>query len=336
MNSDVLRKLAPELALVCLIPKKILNIAINKSENFELAKKANSQFQDIDGYVDIHPFIFNFSVKLFEESFKCQLDIESDIYKVIKRSYKIEKIYKIAHLIEPGSLDLSLLGSGFSDNLISLNDFVVQKSVADEHQKLVGMHFGGEALSIDVFDVNEVVNNFSEKIKTLNGIPISYYSDLLNDFDSWSKSPISVRLINILEINERYIKKVIEDDLHLLENIDSEKIRYEILKSKQAVIGHTLSILLHDTNEIQFKYVLYCALLVSYQIASENHDDMINIKFFLEYVIFESDIAKVNRVFEKTKKNKQILAKNRFFITTQIVMLLLEFPYDDFILDSII
>ncbi len=336
INAELLRKLAPELTLVCLIPKKILNVAINKSENFELAKKANSQFQDIDGYVDIHPFIFNFSVKLFEESFKRKLNIESDIYQVIKRSYKIEKVYEIAHLIEPRPLDLSLLGSGFSDNLISLNDFIVHKSVVDEHQKLVGIHFGGEALSVDFFDFNKVISDLPDKIKTLNGIPVSYYANLLNGFGLWSKSPIPVRLINILEINECYIKKVIEDDLHLLEKIDSEKIRYDILKSKQVVIGHTLSLLLHDTNESKFRYILYCALLISYQIVSEHNDEMNNVQCFLDSVLFERDVTKVNRVFDKIKKNKQALAQNKFFITTQIVMLLLEFPYDDFILDSII
>ncbi len=131
-------------------------------------------------------------------------------------------------------------------------------------------------------------------------------------------------------------KKVIEDDLHLLEKIDSEKIRYDILKSKQVVIGHTLSLLLHDTNESKFRYILYCAPLISYQIVSEHNDEMNNVQCFLDSVLFERDVTKVNRVFDKIKKNKQALAQNKFFITTQIVMLLLEFPYDDFILDSII
>ncbi|MEZ8349581.1 hypothetical protein AB4456_24975 [Vibrio splendidus] len=64
-NSELVEKLTPELNLVCLVPKKTLNVAINKSENFDLAKKANSQLQNLNGYIDIHPFIFNFSVKLF-------------------------------------------------------------------------------------------------------------------------------------------------------------------------------------------------------------------------------------------------------------------------------
>jgi hypothetical protein len=336
-NSKLVEKLTPELNLVCLVPKGILNVAINKSENFDLARKANSQLQNLSGYIDIHPFIFNFSVKLFEEAFRLKLDVDGDSYKDIKRAYKVEKIYEIDHFIKSGGIDISLLDSSFVDNLIPLEDFVAKKAIVDEHRDLVGMHFGGKEVTADVFDTDEIIKQLIVKTKTLDGAPISIYAELLSAFDSWAQSPTSTRLKSLLELNNSYINETIQDNLDLLARFPDEKIRNEVLKSKRLVVNHVFSLLLNNNNnELKLKYALYCALIVSYKIALNNDDEAEHLKVLLGSILFESDIKKINRIFDKAKKNKQVLAQSKFLITSQVVMMLLEFPFDDFIFDSVI
>ncbi|MDA0125822.1 hypothetical protein OH459_24820, partial [Vibrio sp. MM46] len=87
---------------------------------------------------------------------------------------------------------------------------------------------------------------------------------------------------------------------------------------------------------LKLKYALYCALIVSYKIALNNEDEADHLKVLLGSILFESDIKKINRIFDKVKKNKQVLAQSKFLITSQVVMMLLEFPFDDFIFDSVI
>ena len=335
-NKKIMMSLTPELLLVCLVPRKVINTAINKLNNFELAAKVSSQLQDLDGYIDIHPYIFNFSVKLFKESFILKLNIEGEGYKNIKRSYKVEEVYDIEHFIKPYSLDTLKLNSPLSDALIPLDEFIVQKKAVDDHRGLVGMHFWGKEVSPDLFDTDALVDQLFEKTKTLNGLPISLYSELLNDFELWANSPIPNRLLALLDFNTSYINNAIDNNIKLSAKFSSEKVRYKILSSKRLVVSCVFSTLLQSHNEKQMKYALYCALIIAYQIVLDNESEGKCIKPLFDSVLFESDIKKANRTFDKFKKRKQNLLQSKFLISSQMVMMLVELPFDDFIKDAVI
>ena len=328
--------LKPELGSVCLVPKKIVSAAVNHTENFDLAKKVNSTLQEIGSYVDIHPYIFNFSVKLFEKSFRLNVHVSNEMYDYVKTAYKFEKIYKIEHFVNPCSLDLSVIEGDVGSYMVPLSTYVVVREHQDKHRNSVGMHFFHEELKPEYIDFESVIDEFIEKTKTLNGIPIEVYSPLLDNLFSWNNSSIPSKLRMLLDIDEEYIGKFIVEILSFMEPFPSEKIRFEILKSKKQVIEQVFVKLLNERYEKQFNYLIFCALIVAGQIAKQHEEEPKKLERILEFLLFGNNTDRVDSEIDKLTLNGRDTNAVKRAVMSQALNMLVEFPYDEFICDSVI
>ena len=344
-NDEYIALLKPELLFVCLIPRKILNSAINMSENYELSIKANNAFQQIGDYVDIHPFIFNFSVKLFEKAFRLKLDVSSDMYSSMKESYKVEKVYGEEHFVKYNALDLSLIPSNINGGLTSFSNFT-SKNRFEMKKNDVGTYFiSSEELKPEIFDIKSIIDHFVSDTKTLNGKPIKELpSSFFDDFDSWSRSKTPSRLKSLLKISDSDIHSEIGNLINKIDKIPDYELemnpgdneRFKILKNKRAVIENIFIELLNEHYHYQFNYVLFLALMVLYGMASRNNEEFTFVGPFIEKILIEEDEKKINRTLWKVRENRTGFKQAKSMLIKQIFQVLIEHPYDDYLLDSII
>ena len=345
-NEEYLALLKPELAFVCLVSRRIVNAAINKSENFELSIKAINAFQQIGDYVDIHPFIFNFSVRLFEEAYRLKLNLSNDMYSRMKKSFKVEKIYGEKNFVKYNGLDLSLLPSNIDSGLTSLSNIVAQKKHVDKQRKNVDMYYiSSKELKPEMFDIKLIIDQFISDTRTLNGTSIRELpSTFFDDFNSWNSSKKPAKLKALLTINKSDISREINDLIskiegfsdNVLEENPNDRDRFKILKNKRAIVEVVFIELLNEKNNYQYNYVIFCALMVLYGMASRNREGFKFVGALFEEILIEDNEKKINRTLNKVRENKKILKQAKFMLINQIFQVLIEHPYDDYILDSII
>jgi hypothetical protein len=132
---DHFAKLNAEVAIMCLLPRKVIDDILTGKLKNETKKAINESFIFYQKYVDIYPCIFNFGVTLYFEIKKLQLKIQSPEFKAIEKFILYEKSNNFNHYIKKSNnfnhyingnvstIDGSSIDSFIDTSLISLFDY---------------------------------------------------------------------------------------------------------------------------------------------------------------------------------------------------------------------
>ena len=333
IGQELINKFKPPLGIVCLVPKSIMKTALNNMGNIDLIQNAISSWQEVGSYVDVYPFIYNFSSKLFEKIFRLKLNVSSEFYLEIKKEYKLQSAYGIDHLVRHRYIDQPLMPNDIDSKLVSQSNLKTIGNREERRRYPVRYMYG--VVNAELFDMDIIIKDFIHNLKTLNGMPFELLPDFYDQFDAWAKSKAPLRIQSLLNIKASDVKNHMTDyGFNFMQA--EEETRFKILFSKKAVIEKVYIALLNENNIQQFHFLIFCALTVSLDMMVRNKAKAETLLPFFELVLLNYDRKNFNNLYDRSKKKQKSIDGIKNIIIMQMMSVLVEYPYDEHFSDSII
>jgi len=319
------KELKPDLGFCCLISSVVYESA-KRGRGVKLAdiEKIDSAASIVGCYVDIHPAIFNLSVYIYECLTNLGLSLDTKEYSMMKESYDKETLHEIGHYVIPSEfLDVIFDdGSSIEKHIIPFQVSDKVNSGLPEYNLLAGLD---DPLDINTIDFYDLARNFKQYIKCINGKSVSYYEKDLIRFEELKSKEVFSSLKYILSYDRDEFKKVIVDVGALIESSKGEEIRYKLLNfnvSAIFVFGKKKYITGYDYT---YDLILYLSMLINIQIHGLEHKET---KVMFKIISSNGSVEAANAL-SNIRKNKSSMYKFSHMIFSQVVMLLIEFPFKD-------
>lgn len=318
-------QLKPKLGFCCLVSSKEYRAA-KKGKGVKKTDihKIDSSVSIIGDYIDIHPAIFNLSVYIFEMLNSLGLSLETKEYLMMKESYDKEKLHEIDHYITPTNYSNTFLSDGSS-----IENHIITFMISDEiinglpdYNLMVGLD---KPLNIKSIDFDDVAKNFSNYIKCVNGKPICYYDDFLKIFETLEQEKTLTSLKYLLSYNSQKFEKQIITVGSIIESLNNDEQRLKLLNFNQEAIftfGNEKYITKYDYT---YDFILYLSMIVNIQLHGIEHKE---IKIMYNIINSKTTLEAAKNI-NKIRNNKKSLEKFRHLIFSQVVMLLIEFPFKE-------
>lgn len=318
-------QLKPKLGFCCLITTKEYKMAKNGREvNLADIHKIDSAASMVGCYVDIHPAIFNLSVYIYETLTSLGLCLDTKEYLIMKESYDKETLHEIEHYIKPTNYSDTTLsdGSSIEKHIIPFNSSSENINGLPDYNLLTGLD---KPLDISTIDFDDVAKNLNEYIRCLDGKPISYYEKHLIRFEDIVSNNTFSSLKHVLSYNSKKFEQNVIDVGALIESMKGEDIRLKLLNYNISAIftfGNEKYMTKYDYT---YDLILYLSMLVNIQLHGLAHKE---IKVMFKIVNSNNSIEAA-KALNRIRNNKATMHKFSHLIFSQIVMLLIEFPFKE-------
>ena len=110
--------------------------------------------------------------------------------------------------------------------------------------------------------------------------------------------------------------------------------RHKELMRKHLVIASFIKILLKNKNKKNLSFLFYCSALVVIEMINKPGPEGEEIKEYVEGIIYYNSQFKMNRMLKKisARKNKTLSEHLKKVIWVQVVMALIEYPFEKFLI----
>lgn len=318
-------ELKPNLGFCCLISSDVYKSAKNgKQVNLADIKKIDSAASFVGSYVDIHPAIFNLSVYIYEFLTDLRLSLDTKEYLVMKESYDKETLHEIEHYITPYNYSDNILpdGSSLEEHIVPFNASNKNISGLPDYNLMTGLD---KPLDISTIDFHDLAKNLKQYIKCIDGKPISYYEKHLIKFEELRSNQVFSSLKHILSYSSKKFEKTVIDVGALTESMKGEEIRLKLLNYNISAIFTFGSDKYMTQYDYTYDLLLYLSMLVNIQVHGLEHRET---KAMFK-IINSNNSNEAAKALSGIRKNKVSIHKLSHLILSQIVMLLIEFPFKD-------
>jgi len=316
-------ELKPDLGFCCLIPSKEYKLAKNGPKvNLSDISKIDSAASMVGSYIDIHPAIFNLSVYIYETLTNLGLYIDTKEFLMMKESYDKETLHEIEHYIIPNNYSNIALsdGSSLEEHIIPFNASNKNTSGLPDYNLMTGLD---KPLDISAIDFDDIAKNFKQYIKCADGKPISYYEKHLTIFQELKSNQVLSSLKHILSYNSKKFEETIVDVGALIESMKGEEIRHKLLNYNISAIFAFASDKYMTQYDHTYDLILYLSMLINIQVHGLEHKET---KVMFK-IINSNNSIEAAKALSSIRKNKAAMQKLSHLIFSQIVMLLIEFPF---------
>lgn len=318
-------ELKPDLNFCCLISSDVYNSAKNgKKVDFDDIKKIDSAASFVGCYVDIHPAIFNLSVYIYECLVDLRLSLDTKEYLAIKESYDKEALHEIEHYITPYNYSDANLsdGSSIEEHIVPFDASHKNISGLPDYNLMTGLD---KPLDINTIDFHDIAKNLKQYIKCIDGKPISYYERHLVIFEELRLNQVFSSLKNILSYSSKKFERTVVDVGAWAESVKGEEIRLKLLNYNISAIFAFGSDKYMTRYDYTYDLVLYLSMLVNIQIHGLEHRET---KAMFK-IINSNNSNEAAKALSSIRNNKTSTHRLSHLIFSQIVMLLIEFPFKD-------
>ena len=318
-------ELKPDLGFCCLISSDIYKSAKNgKQVNLVDIPKIDSAASIVGCYVDIHPAIFNLSVYIYECLTHLGLSLDTKEYLMMKEFYDKETLHEIEHYIAPSNYSDIILsdGSSLEKHIVPFDASNRDVSGLPDYNLMTGLD---KPLDISAIEFDDIAKNLKQYIKCIDGKSISYYERDLIRFEELHSSKVFSTLKYILSYSSEKFERTVVDVGTWAESMEGEEIRLKLLNYNISAIFTFGDDKYMTRYDYTYDLMLYFSMLVNIKIHGLEHRET---KVMFK-IINSNNSIEAAKALSNIRKNKEAMRKFSHLIFSQIVILLIEFPFKD-------
>lgn len=331
LHPEIFHMMDTDVITVCLIPEMVMQKAL-KGVRKDHVTTVMEHIYPFGGHVDIHPFIFNFSVRVFELTESLCLEIDTPFYNEIKESYDRETRYKLSHYIH--YVDFRNNGviteKEFEDYLVPVDEV---KCFIDNK-----MEQQSEPLIADRIDFDALFDNFIPHMISLNGRAF-WETYNIEPFEKRFENSCFTPVLNFFKISPKKAMYFIIQCRILMEAHPNPSeagpiTRKSELMRKQQIIANFIEILLNRKNKKNLCFLYYCAALVTQEFINEPGPEGEEIKNYIAGILNNNSKFNMHILFNKLKKKKNYAFAEHLkkVIWIQVVEALIEYQFEKFLI----
>lgn len=318
------KELNLNLSFCCLIPAKMYILAKNGQQvNLADIPKIDAAASMVGDYVDIHPAIFNLSVYIYECLIGLGISLDTKEFLMMKDSYDKETLHGLDHYIA----SVNYLDTVLSDGM-SFEEHVVPFVASDQNTSGLpdyNLMSGLDApLDVSAINFDDIAMNLKSYLKCIDGKPISYYENDLLRFEELHASNVFSPVKHMLAYSHEKFEESVLDIGAMIESIKTEEIRLKLLNYNASAI-FTFGDEYMTRYDHTYDLMLYLSMLININIHGLDHRE---IKVMFKIINSDSSVS-VTKALSRMRINKKSKLKFSGLIFSQMVMLLIEFPFKD-------